>query len=234
MKRLVQKILMLRVKAWKAALPCALLLPFALHAPFALAASQLPDFTYQGQLQQNGQPASGNFDLTFALFDASVNGSQIGSTIVDDAFPVTGGLFTVSLAFPGAFTGTQLWLEVSVNGVAMTPRTAVSTTPVAQYALTGAIANSSVTRASLNGTSVNGNIGFSLGAGACGNLTLAINGAQVGDLVVLSLNGVAPPAGIVFGPLSVTAAGTVKAVACNLSSSAASISNLAITIQTFR
>ncbi|MEO8012374.1 MAG: LamG-like jellyroll fold domain-containing protein, partial [Dokdonella sp.] len=47
------------------------------------------------------------------------------------------GLFTVSLAFPGAFTGNQRWLQVSVNGQLLLPRQPVSTTPVAQYALNG-------------------------------------------------------------------------------------------------
>ena len=49
----------------------------------APAAPQLPDFTYQGQLQQNGQPASGNFTLTFALFNAASGGSQVGATITE-------------------------------------------------------------------------------------------------------------------------------------------------------
>lgn len=98
---------------------------------------QLPDFSYQGRLQQGGAPANGEFDLTFALFDAENGGTQIGNTISEPDFPVSDGLFTVSLAFPGAFVGDQLWLEVSVNGQTLTPRQAVSTTPVAQYALDG-------------------------------------------------------------------------------------------------
>jgi len=236
MKRLVQTIVrMLRVRILRAALACALLLPFALHAPWASAAPQLPDFTYQGQLQQNGKPASGNFDFTFKLFNASTNGSQIGATITENGFPVTGGLFTTTLAFPGAFTGTQLWLQVTVNGVAMTPRTEISTTPVAQYALTGAIANNSVTRASLSGSLVNGNITFSLPAGTCGTLSFAVSGAQIGDLVVFSWSGgIDPPSHIVLGPVSVTAVGTAKAVVCNLSNSDVSFSNQPVTIQTFR
>lgn len=106
---------------------------------FALAAPQLPDFTYQGRLSQNGVPANGSFNLSFALYDNATNGSQVGSTISEPAFPVTDGLFTVSLAFPGAFDGTQLWLQVSVNGVPLLPRTAVTATPVAQFSLSGSI-----------------------------------------------------------------------------------------------
>jgi hypothetical protein len=105
----------------------------------AQAAPQLPDFTYQGRLTQNGAPANGNFNLTFQLFDADGAGLQVGSTVSLPGFPISDGLFTVSLAFPGAFTGVQLWLQVSVNGIPLLPRQAVATTPVAQFALNGAI-----------------------------------------------------------------------------------------------
>lgn len=115
------------------------LLAFSLLPAPAQASPQLPDFTYQGRLTNNGAPANGNFDFTFQLFDADVGGLQVGSTVTELGFPVSDGLFTTSLAFPGAFTGVQLWLQVSVNGIPLLPRQAVSTTPVAQYALSGAI-----------------------------------------------------------------------------------------------
>ncbi len=105
----------------------------------SIAAPQLPDFTYQGHLRQNGAPADGNYDLTFELYDAASAGVQVGSTITETGFAVTDGLFTVSLAFPGAFSGTQLWLQVSVDGTPLLPRQAVSTTPVAQFSLSGSI-----------------------------------------------------------------------------------------------
>jgi hypothetical protein len=105
----------------------------------AQALPQLPDFTYQGRLTQNGAPANGNFNLTFQLFDADGAGLQVGSTVNLPGFPVSDGLFTVSLAFPGAFSGTQLWLQVSVNGIPLLPRQAVATTPVAQFALNGGV-----------------------------------------------------------------------------------------------
>ena len=66
---------------------------------------QLSDFTYQGHLAQDGQAATGQYDLGFALFDAETGGNQIGATILEPQFPVTDGLFTVSLSFPGAFAG---------------------------------------------------------------------------------------------------------------------------------
>ncbi|PZQ09984.1 MAG: hypothetical protein DI564_16765 [Rhodanobacter denitrificans] len=103
----------------------------------AAQVAQLPDFTYQGLLMREGQPANGPYDLAFALYDAQTGGQQIGTTQSEPQFPVANGVFTVSLAFPGAFTGSQLWLEVRVNGQPLLPRQAVATTPVAQYALSG-------------------------------------------------------------------------------------------------
>ena len=105
----------------------------------ALAAPQLPEFTYQGRLTQNGVPANGNYDLLFGLFDAQTGGSQVGSSISEPAYPVVDGLFTVSLSFPGAFDGTQLWLSVAVNGTPLFPRTAVTAVPVSQFSLSGSI-----------------------------------------------------------------------------------------------
>ncbi|MCR6700786.1 MAG: hypothetical protein NVV68_06415 [Dokdonella sp.] len=110
----------------------------AIAAP-AAADPQLPDFVYQGRLEQSGAPANGAFDLTFALFDAPDGGNQVGATITEADFPVSDGLFSVSLSFPGAFTGTQLYLQVTVEGTPMLPRQAVATAPVSQFTLSGGI-----------------------------------------------------------------------------------------------
>lgn len=105
------------LRAWVLAL--SVLLPMAGELD---AAPQLPDFTYQGFLRQNGAPANGAYNFSFTLFNAANGGSQVGATVSAPSFPVVDGVFTQSLAFPGAFNGTQLWLEVSVNGTPMLPR----------------------------------------------------------------------------------------------------------------
>ena len=124
---------MLRCLVVVSGLVCATTVAIAQPSP------QLPDFTYQGRLQQNGAPANGTFDLAFALYDQPSGGSQVGVTLNEADFPVVDGIFTVSLSFPGAFTGTQLYLQVSVEGTPLLPRQAVATAPVAQYSLSGSI-----------------------------------------------------------------------------------------------
>ncbi|HRY00206.1 MAG TPA: hypothetical protein P5171_08760, partial [Xanthomonadaceae bacterium] len=105
-------------------------------APATVSEQQLPDFTYQGRLEESGLPASGSYDFTFTLWDSLSGGSQIGSMISEFDYPVVNGVFTVDLFFPGAFAGEQRYLEVTVNGTVL-PRQPVATTPVAQYAMNG-------------------------------------------------------------------------------------------------
>ena len=114
-----------------------LLLSLALFAVDACADPQVEEFTYQGRLQLNGQPADGAFPMTFALFDASSAGNPVGSVVSKAAVNVSGGSFTVNLSYPGAFSGQQLWLEIAVNGQVLASRQKVTATPVAQYALNG-------------------------------------------------------------------------------------------------
>jgi hypothetical protein len=213
----------------------------------AIAAAQTTFFNYQGQLEDSGQPANGAYDLAFELYDDATAGSQVGGTLTSAGHSVSGGLFSIALNFGSTvFDGTQLWLQVYVNNVAMTPRTAIRLAPVAEYALTAAAVNNgsidtaalagdSVTRSKLAGTFASGDVGFSVNAGTCALLTFDVAGAQVGDLAVISWsNGVTPPTNIVFGPASVTGAGTVKATACNMGANTYSNASIAVTVQTLR
>lgn len=86
-------------------------------------------------VKQDGVPYSGTVDLEFSLWDAGVGGNQIGSTVQADNVDVVSGLFTVSLNFGAeAFNGDARWLQVVVNGVALSPRHILSATPYATFA----------------------------------------------------------------------------------------------------
>ncbi len=113
----------------------ALLAAMVVGSPGVEAAPQLRAFTYQGFLQQNGSPVNGARDMQFRLFNSEAGGSQVGTTVSIPGVAIVNGVFNVDLSFPGAFTGEQRYLQVTVAGQVLLPRHAVLTSPVAEYAL---------------------------------------------------------------------------------------------------
>jgi len=101
--------------------------------------AQTTAFTYQGKLTDAGNPANGNYDLQFKLFDALAGGVQQGATLVRTPVTASAGNFTVTLDFGAAvFTGADRYLEIgvrpagSVNAyTVLSPRQAVTPTPYA-------------------------------------------------------------------------------------------------------
>src|SRR6185369_14739408 len=128
----------------------------------AAVCAQTSTFTYQGKLTDNGLAANGTYQSQFALFDAQVNGNQIGSTITNSSVQVAGGVFTVDLDFgPGAFPGAQRYLQLSVfsssisSYVTLIPRQQLSSSPYAikaSSADTAAIAGNSNQLGGVNAT----------------------------------------------------------------------------------
>src|SRR6056297_656716 len=103
---------------------CLLLLAVFLWSP---SPAQQSSITYQGQLRSSGAPYTGLADLEFRLFDQRSSGNQVGPTEVCSNCPVDEGLFQVELAFgAGSFGSGQRWLEVRVNGNALSPRQKVT------------------------------------------------------------------------------------------------------------
>lgn len=94
--------------------------------------------TYQGQLMQAGVPYTGDADLTFRLYDQATEGTEVATAISEVDWPVVDGLFQVTLDFGPVFDGTARFLEVEVEGFALSPRQAVRAAPVAVYALSSA------------------------------------------------------------------------------------------------
>ncbi|MFO1487400.1 MAG: hypothetical protein U1F65_02880 [Verrucomicrobiota bacterium] len=117
---------------------------FILFAGFVslatVAFAQGTAFTYQGRLNDGANPASGSYDLRFALFDAASNGTQQGNPLTNSATAISNGLFSVSLDFGNQFAGANRWVEIAVrtNGAAsfflLAPRQALTPAPYAIYA----------------------------------------------------------------------------------------------------
>jgi len=104
--------------------------------------AQSSAFTYQGSLTDSGSPATGIYDLRFALFDDASAGAMQGEAITNLATLVSNGLITVVLDFgPGVFDGVNRWLEIGVttNGGGafspLNPRQPVASAPYAVRAL---------------------------------------------------------------------------------------------------
>lgn len=107
----------------------------ALIASFALA--QTTQFTYQGQFNDGGSPANGQYDLEFKLFSSLTGSLQQGATVTLGNVQVTNGLFSVTLDFgAAAFPGTNRFLEIGVRPgtstgayTTLTPRQQLTSTP---------------------------------------------------------------------------------------------------------
>ena len=119
----------------------ALALLSTLNAQLSTVFAQGTAFTYQGQLQNNGAPASGNYNLTFTLFNTNTGGTAVAGPVTNNGVVINNGLFTVLIDFgSGVFTGATNWLQIGVatNGVSsfttLTPRQQLTPTPYAIYA----------------------------------------------------------------------------------------------------
>lgn len=108
----------------------------ALGLPGFAASAYAQSFTYQGSLKDAGAAANGAFNMQFALFDAASGGNQIGSTVTQNGVSVADGLFESELNFgAAAFNGADRWLQITVNGTLLNPRTKVTAAPTAIFAM---------------------------------------------------------------------------------------------------
>jgi hypothetical protein len=113
-------------------------------------------FTYQGQLNNGGNPSSGFYDFTFTIFNTSNGVSPATMTLTNSAVGVTNGLFTTTLDFGGSvFNGNPAWLEITVstngntNFITLSPRQLLTPTP---YAITAGNVTGVVPSGSVSGT----------------------------------------------------------------------------------
>jgi hypothetical protein len=145
-------------------------------------------FTHQGQLESNGSPANGTYDIRSSLWSAMSGGTQTGSYVTNSAVAVSNGLFSVVVSFGNVFTGTTYWLETDVrtNGVGasfttLSPRQQLTPTPYAIFAEGASNVSGVVPSGGLSGTYSGAvtfnNLGDSF-TGNGGNLT-GLNATQL-------------------------------------------------------
>jgi hypothetical protein len=153
-------------------------------------------FTYQGRLNDGGSPASGNYDLTFALYN-SASLLLSADPITNSAVVVTNGLFTTQLNFgPGIFTGTNYLLQIGVrtNGftgafTALSPRQPLTPTPYAIFANTASNLSGTLPSTQLSGAvpssqisgTYSGSVAFNNGANSFSG-TFSGNGSSLSNL----------------------------------------------------
>lgn len=119
----------------------------------ASAAAQTTAFSYQGSLRDGANPANGNYDFEFRLFDALAGGAQQGSTLQRLNVAVANGIFTVSLDFgasvlPGADRFLEIGLRVNGNQGGfqqLLPRQRIGSSPYSIRSLTAENAISATT-----------------------------------------------------------------------------------------
>jgi len=94
--------------------------------------------TYQGRLTQGGEPFTGTVDLLIRLFDAPIGGTAVGDGVILLDLEVTEGLFVAELDFgPGAYDGSPRYVEITVDGILLSPRQPITLAPMALFALAG-------------------------------------------------------------------------------------------------
>jgi hypothetical protein len=137
---------------------------------------------YQGRLADAaGTPLSGDYAMTFALWDAPSGGNLVWGPESHAAVPVSEGLFSAGLGsltsggIPTSAWSGDRYLEIAVGGETLTPRELIRSVPVAGMALTvpdGAIGSAQIAD----------------GGVASGDLTLDSGTACLPDLVQVSLS----------------------------------------------
>ncbi|MGA2685882.1 MAG: hypothetical protein ABSF51_12600 [Verrucomicrobiota bacterium] len=178
------------MKIWRAVVLLGGVLAFFSVEPLF---AQGTAFTYQGRLNAGGTPASGNYDLTFSLFNTNATGTPLVGPVTNSAVSISNGLFTVMIDFGSSvWNGQSNWLEIGVrtNGASgfttLAPRQQVTPTP---YAITAGSVSGVIPSANLSGTYgsqvvfTNANNNFS---GIGSNLTL-LNASQLASGTVADI-----------------------------------------------
>jgi len=139
---------LLRRTYYHLSLACAMLLVSFIGN----ASGQTTQFTYQGKLADSGNPASGQYDFKFKLYDTATvgTGTQQGGDVSVSSVQVTAGIFTVQLDFgacASCFNGAARFLEIAVKQTSgstyttLGPRQPVTSDPYAIRSLNSVTAD---------------------------------------------------------------------------------------------
>jgi len=155
----------------------------------ATSFAQTTAFNFQGRLSDGANPANGNFELQFALFDSAAGGIQISSTVTRPSVAVTNGIFSTQLDFSAtAFSGAARFIEIGVRPTGttnpftiLTPRQQVLSSPYSIKAknsdqLGGIDANQYVTTATVGSSFIRNGT-----TAQTGNFNLTGNGFVSGN-----------------------------------------------------
>lgn len=113
----------------------------AINYQLSPAVAQGTGFTYQGRLNDSGNPANGTYDIRAGIYTTNSDGAVFAGPIINSAVAVTNGLFNIFLDYgTGVFDGTPYWLQVAVrtNGAStftvLSPRQQLTPSPYAIFA----------------------------------------------------------------------------------------------------
>lgn len=195
---------------------------YALAAVASAAVAQVPNkLGYQGRLMRSdGTPETGVVPVTFSVFDVATAGAGLGCDAAQLA--LNDGFYAVFLGNvggcpgnppginPSSFDGRDLWLEMTVGGVALSPRQRIASVPYAQRAGTASTAVN-VRGGTVEATSVT--------VGGSSGMTVSASGIQLGTTTVVDASGKATVAtgkgltgdGSSAAPVSVAAGGITNA-----------------------
>jgi len=153
--------------------------------------AQTSAFTYQGKLSDGANPASGNYDMQFKLFDTATVGTGIqqGPTVTNPSVTATAGIFTVQLDFGAAvFSGLPRFLEIGVRPAGspdpytvLSPRQAVTSTPYSVRSLNSSVAD--VLSSACVGCVTSTQVGSVSGSAVTGTIPVASVPAGSGNYV---------------------------------------------------
>lgn len=156
-------------------------------------------FSYQGRLDDGGNPANGTYIFRFRLYESPTGTDQVGNTVIIEGVEVSDGLFSVQLDFGPVFDGTALYLEVAVRPAdesgpfdVLSPRRPLSSVPYAVHA--ASIADGAVTASSIGEPCGEGQVLARLGgAWSCADAELNLAPPQLVSHTIQIENVTYPP-----------------------------------------